>query len=51
MGAGSFKAEIREDGSEPTALKTRAQTVTAKQTLSLTLAPSGGGVVRISPAQ
>ena len=51
LGTGAFKAEIREDGAEPTALKTRSQAVSAKQTLSLTLAPSGGGVVRISPAQ
>ncbi|UAL09856.1 glycoside hydrolase family 97 protein [Caulobacter segnis] len=51
LGAGTFQADIREDGAEPTTLKTRAQAVTAKQTLSLTLAPSGGGVVRLTPAQ
>lgn len=51
LGAGTFQADIREDGAEPTALKTRTQAVTAKQTLSLTLAPSGGGVVRLTPAQ
>lgn len=48
LAAGTFKAEIREDGAEPTALKTRSQTVTAKQTLSLGLAPSGGGVIHLS---
>lgn len=51
LGAGSFQAEIREDGAEPTALKTRSQAVTAKDALSLKLAPSGGGVVRIRPAK
>jgi alpha-glucosidase len=51
LGAGRFQAEIREDGAEPTALKTRTQTVGAQQTLTLTLAPSGGGVVRIKPVQ
>lgn len=51
LGAGRFQAEIREDGTEPTALKTRTQTVGAQQTLTLTLAPSGGGVVRLTPAK
>lgn len=51
LGTGAFKAEIREDGAEPTALKTRSQAVGAKDALTLKLAPSGGGVVRISPAQ
>jgi alpha-glucosidase len=51
LGAGRFQAEIREDGPEPTALKTRTQTVGAPQTLILTLAPSGGGVVRLTPAK
>jgi len=50
LGTGAFQADIREDGAEPTALKTRTQAVTAKQTLSLTLAPSGGGVVHLTPA-
>jgi alpha-glucosidase len=51
LGAGTFSAEIREDGAEPTALKTRTQAVTGKSALTLTLAPSGGGVVRLTPAQ
>lgn len=51
LGAGTFQADIREDGAEPTALKTRAQAVNARQTLSLTLSPSGGGVVRLTPAR
>lgn len=51
LGSGSFKADIREDGAEPTSLKTRTQTVTGKSSLTLTLAPSGGGVVRLSPVR
>jgi len=51
LGTGAFKAEIREDGAEPTALKTSSQAVTAKQTLPLTLAPSGGGVIHLSPVR
>ncbi len=50
LGAGAFQADVREDGAEPTALKTRNQAVTARQTLSLTLAPSGGGVIHLTPA-
>ncbi len=49
LGAGRFSAEIREDGAEPTALKTRTQTVSGKDVMTLTLAPSGGAVMRISP--
>lgn len=51
LGDGAFKADIREDGAEPTALKTRVQPVSARQTLSLTLAPSGGAVARLTPAR
>lgn len=51
LGNGAFLAEIREDGAEPTALKTRTQTVASKDTLTLKLAPSGGGVIRINPRQ
>lgn len=49
LGAGSFQADIREDGAEPTALKTRTQAVPSKTTLTLKLAPSGGGAVRLTP--
>lgn len=49
LGAGRFQADIREDGAEPTALKTRTQAVTSKTTLTLKLAPSGGGAVRLTP--
>ena len=51
LGTGAFTADIREDGAEPTALKARTLAVTGKTTLTLTLAPSGGGVVRLTPAQ
>jgi alpha-glucosidase len=50
LGDGSFSAEVREDGAEPTALKVRTQAVTRKDALSLKLAPSGGGVVRLTPS-
>lgn len=51
LGAGAFTADIRQDGAEPTALVRSARTVSAKDTLTLKLAPSGGGVVRLSPAR
>lgn len=50
LGAGVFRADIREDGAAPTDLKPSSRMVSAKTTLSLTLAPSGGGVVRLTPA-
>lgn len=50
LGDGPFSAEVREDGAEPTALKTRMQAVTRKDALTLKLAPSGGGVVRLTPS-
>ncbi len=51
LGRGAFQADIRQDGREPTALVASAKRVTARDTLSLTLAPSGGGVIRLTPAQ
>lgn len=50
LGDGAFKATIHEDGAEPTALRTRDQAVSARHTLTLKLAPSGGGVVRLTPS-
>lgn len=50
LGDGPFSAEVREDGAEPTALKSRTQAVTRKDALTLKLAPSGGGVVRLTPS-
>ncbi|WP_310217051.1 glycoside hydrolase family 97 protein [Caulobacter sp. BE264] len=51
LGDGTFSAEVREDGPEPTALKTRTQAVTRKDALTLKLAPSGGGAVRLTPVR
>jgi alpha-glucosidase len=50
LGAGAFDADIRQDGAAPTDLVQSARKVVAKDTLTLKLAPSGGGVVRLSPA-
>jgi alpha-glucosidase len=49
LDAGSFTADIREDGAAPTELKTTARVVSKSDSLSLKLAPSGGGVIRLSP--
>jgi alpha-glucosidase len=51
LGAGAFMADIRQDGAEPTALAASTKQVAAKDALVLKLAPSGGGVVRLSPAR
>ncbi len=50
IGAGAFSADIREDGAAPTELKPTARVVSASNVLTLKLAPSGGGVIRLSPA-
>jgi len=49
--AGAFTADIRQDGTEPTALVQSSRAVTAKDSLPLKLAPSGGGVIHLSPAR
>lgn len=51
LGDGTFDADIRQDGAQPTALIVSKKRVTAKDALSLTLAPSGGGVIRLTPAK
>ena len=51
LGTGAYAADIREDGSEPTALRPTRRFVSAGTVLTLRLAPSGGGVVRLTPAQ
>ncbi|MBU4434372.1 MAG: glycoside hydrolase family 97 protein [Alphaproteobacteria bacterium] len=51
LGGGTFTADIRQDGVEPTALVTSSRSVTTKDVLALPLAPSGGGVVRLTPAR
>jgi alpha-glucosidase len=50
LGEGAFSADIREDGAAPTELKTTARVVSKRNILTLKLAPSGGGVIRLSPA-
>ncbi|WP_425997541.1 glycoside hydrolase family 97 protein [Caulobacter sp. DWR1-3-2b1] len=49
LGADAFSADIREDGAAPTELKSTARVVSASNILTLKLAPSGGGVIRLSP--
>jgi alpha-glucosidase len=49
LGEGAFSADIREDGAAPTELKTTARVVSKSNILTLKLAPSGGGVIRLSP--
>jgi alpha-glucosidase len=51
LGAGSFAADIRQDGAAPTDLVTSKQTVKAGDVLTLKLAPSGGAAVRLTPAR
>jgi alpha-glucosidase len=47
---GRFTAEIWQDGQGPLEVVKTVQTVTAADTLTLKLAPSGGGAVRLRPA-
>jgi alpha-glucosidase len=49
LGEGAFSADIREDGAAPTELKATARVVSKSNILTLKLAPSGGGVIRLSP--
>jgi alpha-glucosidase len=51
LGAGAFAADIRQDGAAPTDLVGSQRTVKAGDVLTLKLAPSGGGAVRLSPAR
>ncbi|MEO8064101.1 MAG: glycoside hydrolase family 97 protein [Pseudomonadota bacterium] len=48
LGEGKFKAKVYEDGSSPTTLTESLRDVTAKDSLALKLAPSGGAAIRIS---
>ena len=50
LGAGTFAADIRQDGAAPTELVARQQRVKAGDVLTLKLAPSGGAAVRLVPA-
>jgi alpha-glucosidase len=49
LGEGAFSADVREDGAAPTELKTTTRVVSKNNILTLKLAPSGGGVIRLSP--
>lgn len=51
LGAGSFSADIRQDGAGPTDLVASRKTVQAGDVLILKLAPSGGAAVRLTPAR
>jgi alpha-glucosidase len=51
LGAGTFAADIRQDGAAPTDLVASKQTVKAGDVLTLKLAPSGGAAVRLTPAR
>ena len=47
LGSGRFTATIWQDGASPTDVITTTRVVTARDTLTLTLAASGGGAIRL----
>ncbi len=49
LGSGRFTATIWQDGASPTDVITTTRVVTARETLTLTLAASGGGAIRFVP--
>jgi alpha-glucosidase len=49
LGSGRFTATIWQDGTKPTDVAATTRIVTARDTLSLTLAGSGGGAIRLVP--
>ena len=49
LGAGRYRATIWRDGGEPSAVATETREVTAADTVPLTMAPSGGAAIRLSP--
>lgn len=49
LGSGRFTATIWQDGASPTDVVTTTRIVTARDTLNLTLAGSGGGAIRLVP--
>ncbi|MEG3082058.1 glycoside hydrolase family 97 protein [Sphingomonas sp. PB2P12] len=49
LGSGRFTATIWQDGDAPTDVVATARTVTSRDTLTLTLAGSGGGAIRLVP--
>ncbi len=48
--AGNYKASLLQDGADVNSLNVSEQTVDAGQSLTLTLAPSGGAAVTLTPA-
>ncbi len=51
LGSGRFTAMLWQDGASPTDVVTTSRIVTARDTLTLTLAGSGGGAIRLVPIQ
>jgi alpha-glucosidase len=51
LGAGKFVARVWEDGATPTSLNVSEKTVMSGDSLTLKLAASGGGAVRLVPAR
>jgi alpha-glucosidase len=51
LGAGTFNADIRQDGAAPTDLSASKKAVKRGEVLTLKLAPSGGAAVRLVPAR
>ena len=49
LGSGRFTATIWQDGAAPTDVVATTRVVTARDTISLTLAGSGGGAIRLVP--
>ncbi len=51
LGGGNFDARVWGDAAAPTSLTVSDRKVSAGDTLTLALAPSGGGAVRLQPAR
>lgn len=49
--SGSFEATVWRDGGEPTALVSESRRVARTDMIALPMAPSGGGVVRLTPVR
>ena len=49
LGSGRFTATIWQDGASPTDVVTTTRIITARDTLNLSLAGSGGGAIRLVP--
>jgi alpha-glucosidase len=49
LGEGQWTADIAQDGAAPTKLTRQQRTVSARDRVTLKLAPSGGGAIRLIP--